>query len=332
MNNECRKMGIGAVLVLFLATGWARADQPMPSDYELARWAFNEGSGTNTADLSGHGWTVTMLQDNGVGVVPTATNTLWTSDTPSGTGNALALNGADQYASPEPFSGGGNVLWTLSTLTNWSMCLWVKVQAPPGKGGTLLGHWDGWGNVGWTFDDLKYGPPGADNLVFSGVVEGTPNPPAVGPPAGRQGDQVLGPCYNMTGVWHHVVLTWRQDAATANTFAKYYLDGIDNPDMKTLTMYTSTWFVWPYPWTENGPMPTGTFDADTWHPLLIGAYGRNDTQTRGSFFQGLVDEVRVFSEALTTNEVKQLYLQPELSAEDLWRVEHPLRGTVILVN
>ena len=170
MQNGYRQTGMGALMALFLATGLANATG-MPADYELARWAFNEGSGTNTADLSGHGWPVTMLKDNGAGNLPTVTNTLWTNNTPTGTGNALALNGTDQFATPEPF-GSGNTLWTLSTLTNWSMSLWVKVQAN-GAERAMLGHWDGWGNAGWAWDHLSYGGP---DLAFYGVVDNTHTP------------------------------------------------------------------------------------------------------------------------------------------------------------
>jgi len=253
------------------------------------------------------------LQHNGNGNVPTVTNTLWTNNTPTGTGNALALNGTDQFATPEPF-GGGNALWTLSTLTNWSMSLWVKVQAN-GAGRTMLGHWGAgsWGEAGWMWQHLSYGGP---DLYFAAAVQ-TP---------ARHNDEILGDGgFNIVGGWHHLVLTWRQDAATTNTIAKYYLDGIDNPALNTKTPY-------PAYWTLNGPMPTGTFNGDTWHQLTIGTYGRNDTQVRGAFFHGLMDEVRFFGTALTTNEVKKLYLQPEITGADLWAVEHPPQGTIIVIR
>jgi len=310
MKHGYRQTGLGVVAACFFATGLACV-AGMPTDYELARWAFNEGSGTNTADLSGHGWTVTLLKDNGAGNVPTVTNTLWTNNTPTGTGNALALNGTDQYATPEPF-GGGNTLWTLSTLTNWSMSLWVKVQAN-GVQRTMLGHGFEPGVSGWNWEHIEYGGP---NLFFTArMLKPT-----------TYTDSVLGDGgFNIGAGWHHLVLTWRQDAATTNTIAKYYLDGIDDPLLTTKTSYPSEW-------TLNGPMPTGTFHGDVWHQLYIGATGRNDTQTRGHFFLGLMDEVRIFGAALTTNEVKKLYLQPEIAGADLWLVEHPPRGTVIAVK
>ena len=331
MKNGYRKTGMGVVAAWFLATALAGADQPMPSDYELARWAFNEGSGTNTADLSGHAWTVTMLQHNGNGNVPTAIP-LWTNDAPSGTGYALALNGTDQYASPEPFVGAGNVLWTLSTLTNWSLSMWLKIQMAPGQSGTILGHWDGWGNVGWTLNDDKWIDYGTDNFNFAGVVEGTPH--------GRQGVQVLGPAhnpdtgqhFNLTGVWHHVVITWRQDAATTNTIAKYYLDGVASTNLRTFTQHSVYWTNWTWTaYVENGPLPTGTFDSDTWHELYLGAEGRNDIQYRAGFFQGLMDEVRIFQGVLDSNRVNLLYRFPEIPGKQV-EAATPPSGTVLIVT
>lgn len=143
-----KRQTIGWTLTARLVCGAAPAG-------ELARWSSDEGKGTSTGDLSGHGWTLEM-REGASGNNPTS-KPLWGSegDTPSGAGRALKLDGTDDFATAETGTV-GHSQWTFSpetTATDFSFSAWVK----PGdkqEHGIVLGHSDAagyLGNAGWAW-------------------------------------------------------------------------------------------------------------------------------------------------------------------------------------
>ena len=92
-------------------------------------WLFNEGSGTTVGDASGgnHGGSLT----NG----PT-----WSTDTPSGTGYSVSLNGSNAYVTIPDYYG---LKYAGNTLT---LAVWIKPDPAEVDGGCILSkpwNWDG---------------------------------------------------------------------------------------------------------------------------------------------------------------------------------------------
>jgi parallel beta-helix repeat protein len=81
----------------------------------VAKWKFDEGSGTTASDSSGNGHTADLIN-----------NPVWTTDRFGSAGKALRFNGVDQY---------GETYYT-DHLPNWTVSVWVKGNSPPGS------NWD----------------------------------------------------------------------------------------------------------------------------------------------------------------------------------------------
>ncbi len=110
-------------------------------------WLFNEGSGGVASDASGSGHTGSLL--NG----PT-----WSTDTPSGSGYSIYLDGSNDYVQAYDYSGfkyrGGNM----------SLGIWIKPDVAENNGAVLISKpWNGNGGYNYT---LSYG---ADRKIYVGL-------------------------------------------------------------------------------------------------------------------------------------------------------------------
>ena len=95
-----------------------------------------------------------------------------------------------------------------------------------------------------------------------------------------------------TNKWYHVVLTHAHSTGLTNTEIKLYLDG----ELKNESQYTII--------TQNGYND---------NPFWIG----NDDCNPGRNFNGLVDDVRIYSVALSSAEIQQHYVQGLESHQNL---------------
>jgi hypothetical protein len=267
---------------------------------ELARWGFDEGRGTTSADLSAYnGRTITMLE-GALGAYPRP-KPLWgpAGDTPSGKGHALALNGSSDYASPELDTLGDNQ-WTFSpqtTITNFSISVWMKSQATNDLWRALVGHMDAggyWAGHGWALVNDERG--GDFRPTFRYVVDQGTNR--------HQLDAVgmASRTARLQDVWTHVALTYQADGGPTNAIIRWYINGRA---------------------VATNRMPRGVFLDDTYHQLNLGVSGAVEGRNRRGFFCGLLDEVRLFDEILTPEQVALLHRQPEVDGRALEALAHP---------
>ena len=96
-------------------------------------WLFNEGSGTVTADVSGNGRNGDLV--NGAA---------WSSDTPSGSGYAIHLNGLNSYVQ---VSSSSSLKYTGGGLT---MALWMKPDSAGASGCLICKPWNASGEYNYT--------------------------------------------------------------------------------------------------------------------------------------------------------------------------------------
>ncbi|PIU15241.1 hypothetical protein COT20_01855, partial [bacterium (Candidatus Gribaldobacteria) CG08_land_8_20_14_0_20_39_15] len=100
-------------------------------------------------------------------------------------------------------------------------------------------------------------------------------------------DNTLSVAVSVTNTWHHIVATYD------GLMARIYLDGVEiASEAKTGTLATNNYGV------------------------KIGAYTRTSNPA-GGFFDGLIDDVRIFKEAYTQAQVQQLYAQGPLAHQPL---------------
>ena len=85
------------------------------------------------------------------------------------------------------------------------------------------------------------------------------------------------------GNWHHVVFTWvSRDGAAANNITRIYIDGSE---------------------TDNDAI--GNFWGDAEFPAEL-VIGRNSIQSN-AYFNGHINDVAIFNDALTSSEVSAIY-------------------------
>jgi len=123
---------------------------------------------------------------------------------------------------------------------------------------------------------------GADNKLFFSIQDGS---------------ETQAPSIKSTGaytaslLWYHVVATWNKSSYSAADF-KIYVNGVDVTDG---TSYVS------------GPSSYDTDFATNIDEGTIGADNR--TGTPAEFFNGIIDEVSIWSTALSTAQIKSLFIQ-----------------------
>jgi len=191
----------------------------------VAAYAFNEGTGTTTADASGTGNTGTL------------TNATWT---PAGKyGGALRFDGSSALVTiPDTPS--------LHLTTAMTLEAWVNLSAVS----------DGWRDVVYKGDDNYF-------LDLETV-------PVVGGTFGSTGEVMGGRTAPAVNTWVYLAATY--DGATL----RLYVNGTEVSSV-----------------ARTGPLATSTY------PLQIGGDG-----IYGQYFQGTIDEVRVYNVALTPTQIQ----------------------------
>lgn len=261
---------------------------------ELARWGFNEGKGTESADLSDYKcWTLEMMALNKDKY--SFPRELWgkEGDTPSGKGSALVLNGTDEYASLAIENGTANNYgkrqWTFgnqTTIVDFSISAWIKPAG--GQHGIIIGHAPAggyMGGAGWVWWYRKSGDK-TDNSMFCYMVKVSDNEK-------QQIDQKSSSAtgLNGEGKWTHWVMAYEADDGNGNAVICQYANGVLKSSDK---------------------MKKGTFNTDMSNQLNIGVSGQLHNSTKGGFFKGMLDELRIYDEALNQAQVELLYKMPDV--------------------
>lgn len=106
-----------------------------------------------------------------------------------------------------------------------------------------------------------------------------------------------GTCYEPADItqWHHFVGTY--DSATGTT--RLYVDG-EQKDINTPLTYDS----WPF----NPALLPAKIDNDT-NPIHVGHRECEPSCSNGQFFQGSIDDVRIYDRALTVAEIQKRYAE-----------------------
>ena len=95
--------------------------------------------------------------------------------------------------------------------------------------------------------------------------------------------------YIVNSLWYHVVTTWNKSSYSAADF-KIYVNGVDV--------------------TDGGSFSLGSYDTDFALNIDEGTIGAdNRTGTPTEFFNGIIDEVSMWSTALSTAQIKSLFIQ-----------------------
>jgi glucose/arabinose dehydrogenase/fibronectin type 3 domain-containing protein len=207
------------------------ADPPPAPPGLVGAWAFGEGTGTTTADISGNG---------NVGTLTTAT---WS--TQGRYGNALSFNGANsvvRVASAPSLDLGGSM-----TLEGW-----VKPTASQ----------SGWRTVLQRQTDAYY--------LNASSGAGALRPAGGGTFGSGSSGTLIGPTAIPVNSWTHEALTYD------GTTMRLYINGVE---------------------AASKPQ-TGAVQSST-NPLWIGG-----NTPYGEYFQGLLDEIRVYKRALTPSEIQ----------------------------
>lgn len=155
----------------------------------------------------------------------------------------------------------------------FTLATWVKFESFPGAGEiwVVLSKWNTTGNQrSFQFGYRQDG--GSQGLFFALSGDGS----------GNQNDLIS--WTPSTGVWYHIALVYNGSLSGANR-VKYYIDGSgSNPAAS--------------PWAASTFNSTAAFE--------IGGTQVPTTQ----YFDGLVNDVRVWSRALTDGEISSLYSTP----------------------
>jgi hypothetical protein len=201
----------------------------------VASYAFDEGSGTTVADLSGNALT---------GSISGAT---WS---PTGKyGSALSFNGASSYVDL------GNPA-ALRLQGSMTLEAWINAAANPGDDGQIVAKSDG--ASGWQFKTSPDTGPHTFGLMVSGSGGGV---------------QRYSATTRALNTWYHFAAVYDAAARTMSTYVNGVLDN---------------GFV-------SGTAPAAQLDA----PVNVNI-GR---RTGGFYFNGLIDEVRIYDRALTPAEI-----------------------------
>ena len=95
--------------------------------------------------------------------------------------------------------------------------------------------------------------------------------------------------YTASSLWYHVVATWNKSSYSAADF-KIYVNSVDV--------------------TDGGSFSLGSYDTDFALNIDEGTIGADSrTGVPAEFFNGIIDEVSIWSTALSTAQIKSLFIQ-----------------------
>ena len=159
-----------------------------------------------------------------------------------------------------------NYLNGLSALT---ACMWIKSDSASTDAGFIICEQpDGGDNIITMRYDAAGSTGGGTNLLKMAVVA----------PSNEQ--QLESSSNLQTTEWQHVCMTW-----STGQQLTFYVNGVEDT-----------------PQANGGPRTVTTADVTT---LIVGAGGKDDNFA-GEGWDGLVDDVRIYSRALTVEEIQQV--------------------------
>jgi hypothetical protein len=215
----------------------ASAMTPAAPSGLLAAYAFNEGTGTTTADATGKGHTGRLVG-----------GATWTNT--GRYGKAISFNGSTGYVD----IGNAADLQITGSMT-WSA--WIYATANPADDGQIISKSTG---PGW---QLKTSPDTGPH-TFGVAVSPTSNS-----------------------------ITQRYSTTVRQLNTWYYVTGVYDATAHTLNIYVNGVL-------DNGVL-LGTVPASQYNAPANVSIGRRNA---GFYFQGTIDEVRLYSRALTQAEIQ----------------------------
>lgn len=241
--HPCKIVTSAIGMVLLLAGGVANGAL-------VAHWAFDEGTGASTADLSGNGKTGVFIG-----------GTTWGSDAIRASYGVF--NGTDSAVNP------GLVLPAFSGTNDFTWAFWANSQAVADasqQNAVIVGN--------------RYS--GADNVEFSPRQFIKFTPTQFEWHQNANGNDNLNVDDLAVGEWHHHAIV------KTGTLLEYYRDG---------SLMTSR--------SLNEPIGSAA------HPFFIG--GAPGSGSVNEFFNGYIDDVRLFDNALSAQEVSGLVPEPSVA-------------------
>lgn len=206
--------------------------------YAAGIWRFDEGSGMTAFDSAGYGNNGNLV--NGP---------IWTTDTPSGKGNALLFDGVNDYVAVP-------ITPSLQPQQTLTLEAWIKPDSlfTGGDAGIVI--------LGRSAYYFSYFSNGAIGTYWYGK-----NP---------QGWYSTAAGTVSANNWHHIAAVW------GTSTVKFYIDGTQKTSESS---------------TGNGLPAQGV--------VWIGAEKSGTARQ----FKGILDEVRIYSEALSAFEVQKHYAE-----------------------
>ena len=297
---------------ILLASFSLHAALPVP----LVNMPFSEGSGTTTTNSGSLGGSAVLVQPDGSGLP------LFTNLTPSGlyvpTSNVSSVDfgliAAGQYGrAVDLTTTGGDGSGTLGALTNFTVCGWLNARdLTVGPGGNRIAFALDIPN-GSGFDLVQQ----ADGSLRIGINQ-WPDGANGGGPASSVGMITADPQASATN-WVFFAVSYDPNLASGNV--KYYFGKAQS--LATLGgayNYTGLYIGLSGELPATGPLTIGNFGT------VAGA--RTDTGGNSRVFRGLVDELRVYGQALDLAEVQQAQLNGALPPVPVTITKQPANTTV----
>ncbi|WP_150130399.1 LamG-like jellyroll fold domain-containing protein [Streptomyces sp. 150FB] len=246
----------------------------MPQPAVASDWAMGESSGTSAADSSGYGHTAAL----GAGGA-------WASDTDGGKGDVISLNGtaAGNASAPGPI---------IDSQGDFTLSVWARLDAGSlsdtsvahtvaiaGQSGTVRDSWGLWYSqpAGSTEGAWVFGRTGSD----------TSSAAVVSAPADTASAHLVDP-----GEW--TMLTGVYDGAHHQLFL--YVNGVRQASLGDVDTGESTGdgVAFSDPWQASGAFSVGR--------------GRTSSGAYGNYATGLIDDVRVWTGVMASEDINQSYL------------------------
>jgi hypothetical protein len=308
--QDCRFVVTASAILLLSFT--LHAALPAP----LVNMPFSEGSGTTTTNFGSLGGSAVFVQPDGSGFP------LFTNLTPSGpyvpTGNVSSVDfgliAAGQYGrAVDLTTTGGDGSGTLGALTNFTICGWLNaLDLTEGPGGNRIAFALDSPN-GNGFDLVQQ----ADGSLRIGINQ-WPDGANGGGPTSSPGMITVDPQASATN-WVFFAVSYDPTLVSANL--KYYFGKAQSlATLDSAYNYTGLYIGLSGELPATGPLTIGNFGA------VVGA--RTDTGGNSRVFRGLVDELRVYDQALDLAEIQQAQLNGALPPVPVAITKQPASTTV----
>ncbi len=269
MFKNIKTLVVSLSIVLALSLVPSMCDASVPDP--IIDLGFNEGSGTTTVNSGTAGGELTLSTP-----MP-----MWSSNVPPG-GGASSLDfgttAGGYYAdSLTNYS-------ELAGLEKFTVTLWVNcTDSTIGSGGNRLVCW----NAGQNGDglDLVYLSTGGLHMSVNEWPDWPNNRPTRSSEGMIPTDAAAGP-----DNWRFIALTY--DSTLASEQVTYYFGSATEPAAKDVAIT----------YAEGGAV------GNNIQPLAIGNFAGNQRNMTGRQFRGLIDEVKIFGDALTLEQIQSVQI------------------------